>query len=213
MEKNMGRGFFIIAVALVCGCGKRPSAATVPTANTMMSQARLSYADSIHRLQDLGFLEPDEQPRMPVRLPQPEDEEPLGPRFFRTFVGEGADLSNLTIPRTFFGRSEIGNASFRNTDLSESNLCWNDFTDTDFTVATLARADLRSSIYTRVIFTRADLRGADMRRAEFEGCIFDGAIMKGVILTRRQGARLGLSHAQKDVIDWRDDDGPEPGGG
>jgi uncharacterized protein YjbI with pentapeptide repeats len=149
------------------------------TEGHLMSQARLSYAESIRRLQELGFLERDQQPPMPVRLPQPEDEEPLGLSFFRTFVGEGADLSNLSIPRTFFGRSDIGNASFRNTDLSESNLCWNDFTDTDFTVATLARADLRASIYTRVKFTQADLRGADMRHTNFEGCIFDGAIMDG----------------------------------
>jgi BTB/POZ domain-containing protein KCTD9 len=178
-----------------------------------MSQARLSYAESIRRLQELGFLERDEQPAMPVRLPQPEDEEPLGLSFFRTSVGEGADLSNLSIPRTFFGRSEISNASFRNSDLSESNLCWNDFIDTDFTEGTLARADLRASTYTRINFTRADLRGADMRRADFEECIFDGAMMEGVILTHRQGDRLALSNAQKGVVDWRDDDGPEPGGG
>jgi len=178
-----------------------------------MSQERLHYADSIRRLRELGYLGPDEQPPLPDHVPQPEDEEPLGLSFFRTFVGEGADLSNLRIPRTFFGRSEISNASFRNTDLSESNLRWNDFIDVDFTEATLSRADLRASIYTRVNFTRADLRGADMRRAHFEGCVFDEAVMDGAILARGQVRRLALSDSQKAVVDWRDDDGPEPSGG
>jgi uncharacterized protein YjbI with pentapeptide repeats len=150
---------------------------------------------------------------MPDHLPQPDDEEPLGLSFFRTFVGEDADLSNLTIPRTFFGRSEISNASFRNTDLSESNLRWNDFIDGDFTEAILARADFRASIYTHVNFTRADLRGADMRRADFEDCIFDGAAMEGTVLARKQGSRLSLSNAQTDAIAWCDADGPEPSGG
>lgn len=174
---------------------------------------RLGYDDSIGRLRELGFLGADEQPRMPDHVPQPEDEEPLGLSFFRTFVGEGADLSNLTIPRTFFGRSEISNASFRNADLSESNLRWNDFIDVDFTEATLARADFRASNYTRVNFTRTDLRGADMRRADFEECAFDGAAMDGAVLTRDQGSRLSLSGAQKAAIAWCNDDGPEPSGG
>ena len=178
-----------------------------------MNQRRDPYDESIHRLQELGFLGPDEQPPIPDHVPQPEDEEPLGLSFFRTFVGEGADLSNLSIPRTFFGRSEINSVSFRNTDLTESNLRWNDFIDVDFTEATLARADLRASIYTRVNFTRTDLRGADMRRADFEECIFDGAVMDGAILARRKGGRLALSNAQKAVVDWRDEDGPEPSGG
>ncbi len=181
----------------------------------MINQGRLPYSDSIRRIRELGlgFLKPDEQPPMPDHIPQPEDKAPLGLSFFRTLVGEGADLNNLTIPRTFFGRSEISNASFRNTDLTESNLRWNDFIDVDFTEATLARADLRASIYIRVKFIRTDLRGADMRRATFDECVFDGAVMDGAILTRRQGGRLPMSNEQKAVVDWRDDDGPEPSGG
>ena len=171
------------------------------------------YDNSIRRLRELGFLGADEKPSIPDHVPQPEDEEPLGLSFFRTFVGEGADLSNLSIPRTFFGRSEISNASLRNTDLTESNLRWNDFMDVDFTEATLARADFRASIYTRVSFARADLRGADMRRAEFEECVFDGAAMDGAVLTRNQGSCLSLSSAQKAAIAWCNDDGPEPSGG
>ena len=178
-----------------------------------MTAPRLGYEDSIRRLQDLGYLGSDEQPPIPDHLPQPEDEEPLGLNFFRTFVGDDADLSNLTIPRTFFGRSEINNVSLRNADLTESNLRWNDFIDVDFTDATLARADLRASIFTRVNFTRTDLRAADMRRGNYEECIFDGALMDNAILVRRQELQISLTNAQKAVIDWREDDGPEPSGG
>ena len=56
----------------------------------------------------------------------------MGLSFFRTFVGNG-ELDSLTIPRTFFGRSEKRAISFKNTDLSESCLCWSDFIDVDFT--------------------------------------------------------------------------------
>jgi BTB/POZ domain-containing protein KCTD9 len=178
-----------------------------------MSQRRLPYDESIRRLRELGLLGQKDTPPIPDHVPQPEDEEPLGLSFFKTFVGEGADLSNLSLPRTFFGRSEIRNASFRNTDLTESNLRWNDFIDVDFSEATLVRADLRASIYTRVNFTRTDLRGADMRRADFEECVFDSALMDGVVLTRAHADRLALSNAQTAVIDWRNEDGPEPSGG
>jgi BTB/POZ domain-containing protein KCTD9 len=178
-----------------------------------MTVSRLSYSESILRLQELGYLQADEQPPLPDHLPQPEDEEPLGLNFYRTFVGEGADLSGLSIPRTFFGRSEISNASFRNSDLTESNLRWNDFIDVNFSEATLARADFRASAYTRVNFTQADLRGADMRYADFDECVFDGAMMDGAVLTHKQGSRLALSNAQKAAIAWCDDDGPEPSGG
>jgi uncharacterized protein YjbI with pentapeptide repeats len=178
-----------------------------------MTQPRVGYDDSIRRLRDLGFLAEDERPPVPDHIPQPEDEEPLGLSFFRTFVGEGVDLSNLSIPRTYFGRSEISNASFRNTDLTESNLRWNDFIDVDFTEATLTRADLRASVYARVNFTRTNLCGADMRRAHFEKCDFNGAVMDGAILARSQGHLLNLSNVQKAVVDWRREDGPEPSGG
>jgi BTB/POZ domain-containing protein KCTD9 len=174
---------------------------------------RLEYDESICRLRELGFLGAEERPSIPDHVPQPEDDEPLGLSFFRTLVGEGADLSNLTIPRTFFGRSEIRDATFRNTDLSESNLCWNDFVDVEFTEAALARADLRASNYTRVNFTRADLSGTDLRRADFEECVFDDAAMDGTVLARSQGSLLVLSSVQKAAIAWCDDEGPEPSGG
>ncbi len=148
-----------------------------------MVESRHNYDASIRRLQELGVLGTDENPPMPDHVPQPEDDEPLGLSFFRTFLGEDADLSNLTLPRTFFGRSEISDVSFRNTDLTESNLRWNDFINVDFTDAVLAKCDFRASLYNNVKFVRTDLRGADMRRADYEDCTFDSAAMDGVLLT------------------------------
>jgi uncharacterized protein YjbI with pentapeptide repeats len=177
-----------------------------------MQSARLSYEESCKRLQP-KFIDEGSFPPMPQRRPQANDEEPHGVSFFRTFVGEGEDLSNLTLPRTFFGRSEIDDASFKNTDLSESNLCWNDFTDVDFTDATLTGADLRASNYCRVNFTSADLTNADLRGSWFKDCNFDGTRMIGATLTRDQITKLNLSDRQRAEISWTDDTGPEPAGG
>ena len=177
-----------------------------------MTHQKLGYEDSCRRLQP-DYIDPGTIPPMPRRLPRHDDPEPLGVSFFRTFVGEGEDLSNLTLPRTFFGRSEINDAAFRNTDLTESNLCWNDFIDVDLTGAVLARSDLRASQFLRVRFDGADLRGADMRRSSFINCRFETARLDGAVLTRKQGQRMSLSEEQRAVIAWTNDDGPEPGGG
>jgi uncharacterized protein YjbI with pentapeptide repeats len=159
------------------------------------------------------YLDPGNIPPLPDHLPKNDDPEPLGVSFFRTFVGDGVDLSNLTLPRTFFGRSEINDTSFQNTDFTESNLCWNDFVDVDFTDTVLTRCDLRASSFKRVKFVRANLQGADLRRSLFEGCDFDGALMEGAVLTHKQGSTLILSSEQRARMSWTDDDGPEPGGG
>lgn len=177
-----------------------------------MAQTRLSYVDSCRRLQPT-YLSPGDIPPMPDHVPQHDDPEPLGVSFFRTFVGDGDDLGNLTLPRTFFNRSEVNHVSFKNTDLSESNLCWNDFIDVDFADAILTGSDLRASIFQRVKFVCSDLRGSDMRRSSFEECIFDGALMEGAILTYEQGRHIELSNEQREGIEWTHDDGPEPGGG
>jgi uncharacterized protein YjbI with pentapeptide repeats len=177
---------------------------------SQMSQ-RLSFEQSIQRLRELGFVGDDEELRIPSRRPQPEDD-PGGLSFFRTML-ENADLRGMELPRTFFCRSEIVSVSFQNTNLTESHLCWNDFTDVVFSEAVLSGADLRASNYTRVRFDEADLRGADLRRAQFRDCEFGGADLRGAILTRAQGRGLALTQPQRSVIDWRDDDGPEPQGG
>jgi uncharacterized protein YjbI with pentapeptide repeats len=174
-----------------------------------MTGPRLTYEQSCQRLQELGGLPPGDPPPVPARLPMYDDGE-LAIRFSREHL-EGVDLSNLSLPRTFFGRSQLTGCSFANTDLAESNLCWNDFNGVDFTSALLARSDLRSSLFDNVILIGADLSGADMRRSTFTGCRFDGALMTDAILCGREG--LDLSEVQVAAIDWREDEGPEPGGG
>ena len=138
---------------------------------------------------------------------------PFGFSVFRARLDDDLDLSDLSLPRTFFGRSEINRVSFRNTDLHESNLCWNDFLGTDFTGADLARSDMRSSLFRDVVFVNANLDGADLRGSSFIDCNFEGATMKGVALTREQCPTMHLSEAQRLAVDWHEDSGPEPDGG
>jgi BTB/POZ domain-containing protein KCTD9 len=114
--------------------------------------ASLSYDLSCARLRELHILGSDERPPLPERLPRHDDDEPLGFSVFRTRLDEGLDLSGLTLPRTFFGRSHIDRVLFRNCDLHESNLCWNDFVGTDFTCANLAGSDMRASLFHQVRF-------------------------------------------------------------
>jgi uncharacterized protein YjbI with pentapeptide repeats len=175
-------------------------------------QARRTYEESCQVLQSLGYLEPGVMPPVPDHRPQYDDEEPLGVNFFRTLVGQG-DLEDLTLPRTYFGRSEIGPVSFKNTDLSESNLCWNDFNEVDFTNADLSRSDLRASSFGHSHFVGAKLIDADMRQSAFEECDFTDAELRGAKLTREQGDRIILTGKQRNEIDWQDSDGDEPPGG
>lgn len=148
---------------------------------------------------------------MPSRQPRFDDPEPLGVSFFRTQV-EG-DLSRMTLPRTFFGRSQIGEASFKDSDLSESTLCWCDFINVDFTEACLRTCDLRASSFKIVNFAKCDLSGADLRRSSFVNCNFRDAVLNGAKLTRAQTPQLKLSPQQLAVVDWQATDGDEPGGG
>jgi BTB/POZ domain-containing protein KCTD9 len=173
---------------------------------------RLSYDLSCARSRQLGLLDADGHPYMPDRLPQHDDVAPLGVSIFRTRLDDAVDLSNLTLPRTFFGRSEINRVSFRNCDLHESNLCWNDFNGTDFTGADLAGSDMRSSLFQKVLFVTTNLSGADLRRSSFSDCNFEQAAMKGALLTQKQAAAMRLSRGQEGEIDWQDENGPEPGG-
>jgi|SRR5689334_21358484 len=175
--------------------------------------ARLSYHLSCARLCDLGLLDPSEPLSPPSRMPRYDDEGPFGFSVFRTRLDDSLDLSGLSLPRSFFQRSEISRASFRNTDLHESNLCWNDFLGTDFTDADLACSDMRSSLFQQVVFVNAKLDGADLRRSSFINCDFEGATMRGAALTRDQCQAMDLSEAQRLAVDWHEDSGPEPDGG
>lgn len=109
---------------------------------------RISYEESYRRLQERGHFPEKDAPPLPSQLPSIQDEGPLGISFFRTFVGEEEpgrveDIANMTLPRTFFGRSEVRQVSFKHTDLSESCLCWNDLVQVDFTETDLSGSDLR----------------------------------------------------------------------
>ena len=115
---------------------------------------RKTYEASCLKLQpdylDVGCIPP-----IPDHLPQYDDEGTLGVSFFRMMM-DGDDLSNLSLPRTFFGRSELKDVSFHNTDLSESNLCWNNFIGVDFSSAILVRSDLRATIFSNTSRTYAN---------------------------------------------------------
>lgn len=187
---------------------------------------RLSYQESCRLLQRLGYPDVGAEgviPPMPDHRPQCDDEGPLGVTFFRTFVGQDLEqgdphvghgnLENLTLPRTFFGRSYIHHVSFKNTDLSESTLCWNDFFEVNFTDADLSGCDFRALNFSESTFVRAILRNVDFRHSNFEACDFTVADMRGAKLTREQGEQIILSEQQQKVIDWQESDGEEPPGG
>lgn len=171
---------------------------------------RKTYVESCLVLQCAGFLEAGEVPPLLVRAPR-HDDEVLGLHFFRTRL-EDVHLDGLTLPRTFFGRSEIRKVSMRDSDLSESTANWNDFVDVDLSAADLSRANLRASRFERVSFRGAVLRDADLRHATFRGCAFDAADLTGARLTRGLRWLFFLSHAQRRGIDWQPP-GPEPEGG
>ena len=173
--------------------------------------ARLSFEESWRRLQTLDLVDKAAPPFMRDRRPEYGDEL-LGLEFFRTDLAD-ADLSGLTLPRTYFGRSDIRNTSFRNTDLSESNLCWNDFSDVDFSRSILADSDMRRSGFHRVTFAHADLRRADLRGSGFLKCSFVGANLAGAIVAEDEVAGLGLTAHQVGTLDRRSGDFPEPDGG
>jgi BTB/POZ domain-containing protein KCTD9 len=172
---------------------------------------RKPYGESCQSLLDQQLLDTDEIPPMPERPPR-HDDETLGVGFFRTQLADVA-LDSLTLPRTFFGRSEIRGVTFRDTDLSESTANWNDFIDVDFGSADLSRADLRASVFERVSFRGASLRNTDLRHATFTDCSFVDADLTGAKLARGADSSIDLSPEQRGVIAWQKDQGEEPEGG
>lgn len=152
------------------------------------------------------------QPFVPARMPSYDDPEPLGLSFFRCSYAD-ADLSNLRLPRTFFGRSSLERLNVQNTDLSESRMCWNDFVDCDFSHADLTGCDLRASIFKGCTFASATLRRAEMRGATFSRCLFTNSDMASARLTYFQRLTLKLSVEQKANIEWSWRRPAQPGGG
>lgn len=153
---------------------------------------------------------PDGQPFVHDAMPNHDDEE-LGFSYFKYRL-EDADNSNLTLPRTFFGRSGFERVSFANTDLSESRICWNDFDDCDFSGADLSRCDMRASIFNGCKFIGACIRGADLRRSSFENCDFTGADLAGAV-AEDEDAIDCLTDKQQATMKFVADEGPEPPGG
>jgi BTB/POZ domain-containing protein KCTD9 len=172
---------------------------------------RLSYEDSFRFLQSEGWEGPGDIPPLPDRPPR-YDDETLGLSFFRTFVKD-AKLEYLTIPRTYFGRSQIDNVSLAGSDLHESVANWNDLNQVDFSMADLRAFDFRGCVLRRIRFDGALLNGADLRCCSIEDCSFVDADMTGAHITRDTGASLCLSAQQREQIIWHDEDGPEPDGG
>jgi uncharacterized protein YjbI with pentapeptide repeats len=162
-------------------------------------------------LQTLRLIAEGEFPLLPERSPR-HDDDAFGVSFYRTMLAD-VKLEHLTLPRTFFGRSEIRGTSFRDTDLSESTANWNDFIEVDFAGADLSRVDLRACVFERVRFSRAMLVGADLRYCGFKKCDFTNADLTDVRLTQKTGAALRLTPEQQSVVDWQAEDGEEPAGG
>jgi BTB/POZ domain-containing protein KCTD9 len=160
---------------------------------------------------------PAGEPLLSKKMPHPDDEEIASTLdYFRCGV-EDRDLSNLTIPRTFFLRSSIERVRFVNTDLSGSWMCWNDFIDCDFSGADLSRCQMRASVFTRCRFVEATLSRADLRRSAFEDCDFTMARMNSAKADEDYAdsydLNYELSEKQHDSMIWFDDPGPEPEGG
>jgi uncharacterized protein YjbI with pentapeptide repeats len=172
-------------------------------------------------LEGIGIRMPRDQtgarfvlPRMPcVDDEESDDEESVGLCFFRDYQSE-ADFRDLTLPRTFFGRSLLERVCFANSDLTESRMCWNDFVSCDFRKADMARCDLRASIFEACDFAGANLRGADLRRARFNRCRFTNTQLASAIAEDVNSNLIdSLSDDQLASMDLRPDGGPEPEGG
>jgi hypothetical protein len=211
----MSRFVAIILVAILSalsGCDRQQTTTgTQKRRHTKLMPQRFSYDDSCRTLQREKLIAPGDIPVFPKHPPR-YDDEVLGVSFFRTMLTD-AKLEHLTLPRTFFGRSEIRATSFRDTDLSESTGNWNDFLDVDFSSADLSRCDFRASQFQSVRFVGALLVGADLRHCSFADCDFTDANLTGAKLTKKAAASLHLSSEQQRVVDWQVDDGTEPEGG
>lgn len=167
----------------------------------------------------MGFEMPRDQdgdPFVSSEMPNHDDEDPIGVSFFKTGL-EDADLSSLSLPRTFFGRSLFARVSFENTLLSDSRMCWTDFDECDFTGADLSGCDVRASNFEGCSFDNATLAGADLRSARFIGCSFIEGDLSHAIVDRQTAAESSfedeLTDGQRSSIHWVASPGEEPPGG
>jgi uncharacterized protein YjbI with pentapeptide repeats len=173
--------------------------------------SRLSYDKSCGVLQSQRLIEDGTIPPLPQRPPR-HDDEVLGVSFFRTLL-DSAKLEHLTLPRTYFGRSEIRASSFQDSDFSESTANWNDFLDVNFNSAHLSRCDFRSCVFQNVNFCGTQLTDADFRHCSFTNCDFTDADLTNTKFTKAATASLKFSASQQQTIAWQANDGEEPEGG
>jgi BTB/POZ domain-containing protein KCTD9 len=171
---------------------------------------RLTYEETCQELLADGFV--DEMPSLPPRMPHRYDNESFS---FSLYKGglEECELANLSLPRTFFGRSLLERCNFSNTDWSESRMCWNSFEDVDFSHSDLVSCDLRASLFKIVRFCNSNLTDADLRRSSFERCDFTGACLQGTKITHTQASELSLTDEQCQQVRWYKSPGREPAGG
>ena len=204
------KGAFLISGTRRIGLARLGLAAGLVNIFTM--DERYTYEASCKRLQAMEIIDRGEIPLLPETMPSHDDEGPLGVSFFRSLLQSG-DLSNMTLPRTYFGRSEIRHIAFRNCDLSESRACWNDFLFVNFSGAILTGMDFRASILKSVNFEAADLTNADFRHCDLEKCKFGRAIMSGVKMPDRFKSAFKWTKRQLNDIEWCLNAGEEPPGG
>lgn len=182
-------------------------------------QLLLSEGEALGNLALFGDWDGKSEIAFPKTTPHPEDEEPVGVRFFHMNFGsvdpdeEEMLLEQLSLPRTFINRCEINGVSFQNTDLSESFICWNDLLNVNLANVDLHNSDMRSNYFRNVTFKESNLTNADLRRATFENCDFANAIMTDCKLDLVYVSFLDLSPEQRKQIDWCSDPGEEPPGG
>jgi uncharacterized protein YjbI with pentapeptide repeats len=118
-----------------------------------MTNQRKSIEVTWQYLKSIGEVVPtiDGKAYIPKHIPFLYEEEPIGLSFFRV-ERRDKNLSDLTMPRTYIGRSEFSSVTFNNSDLSDSLCCWDTFSDCDFSDSDLSFADLRASVFERCCF-------------------------------------------------------------
>ena len=172
---------------------------------------RLTYEESCRALQRLGHLQEGAIPPLPDHRPRYDDEGPLGVNFFRTSVRDG-DIENMTLPRTFFGRSDIGPLSFK-TRIVRIYAVLERFQQGGLHGCQSLQKRPPCLAVLQGAFRQNRSPKCRLRQLTFAECDFTDAEMRGARLTHRQGRVIVLSTQQREAIDWQESDGSPPGGG
>ena len=178
---------------------------------------RKSYRESFEFLAQI--VELMGQPRPDISRPPRHDDEELGPSLFRSLV-DGVEVSELTLPGVFIGRSQLTSCSFTDSDLHWATFNWSDFLRCEFTACDLSGSDLRACKFEGCSFRDVNLSGVDLRGSSFDGCDFEGARCDGLVLYRRGGllglgveeTEVPLSKEQRGRVSWTSEYIPPAGG-